>query len=267
MSDATARFAELVARSEDAIPLDEAALLIAAHAHPELDVAELLVRLDELAAPVPPGDADSLARQLFRDLRYRGNTEDYGDPRNSYLDDVIARRLGIPITLSVLMLEVGRRARVALVGVGMPGHFLVSVADQRASDVADAPYFDPFDGGRRLDLEGCGALFAALHGPSERFEARYLEPVGPRAILARMLANLERALAGRDPGSGRWVVRLHLALPGLTASQRRQLAHRLGSFGAFSEAAAALESLASALADDAARTVELEARALRARAN
>ncbi len=136
----TDRFAALVARDEPKIPLDEAALLVAAHAYPGLAVDEWMARIDDLAEHVPPDDADALAHDLFVDRGFAGNTHDYTDPRNSFLNDVIERRLGIPITLSVLMMEVGRRRGVGLVGVGMPGHFPVRLA---AAGADPAPFFGP----------------------------------------------------------------------------------------------------------------------------
>src|SRR5688500_17926841 len=105
--DPTERFAALVQQSDDEVPLDEAALLIAAHDHP-LDVTAQLARLDELAAQAP-ASPDALATYLFVERGFMGNAADYGDPRNSYLDAVLDRRLGLPIILSVLMMEIGRR--------------------------------------------------------------------------------------------------------------------------------------------------------------
>src|SRR5437764_7768135 len=142
---AMAHFADLVARPEDKIPLDEAALLIAYQARPGLDIGAGLARLDDLAASCNPPTFDGLVRHLFDDLGFRGNVEHYQDPDNSYLDQVLQRRLGIPISLSVLTMEVGRRLGIGLDGVGMPGHFLVRPA------AAPATFADPFDGGRRLD--------------------------------------------------------------------------------------------------------------------
>jgi len=143
-----ARFADLVALPDDEIPLDEAALLIAAQARPELDVGAELGRLDELAGGCGEATLDGLAQHLFTDLGFHGNTEHYQDPDNSYLDQVLERRVGIPIALSVVTMEVGRRLGVALDGVGMPGHFLVR---HRADP---ATFLDPFDHGRRLDDQG-----------------------------------------------------------------------------------------------------------------
>ena len=255
---ATERFTELVRRADAEIPLDEAALLIAAHDHP-VDVDSELAELDALAAILPPStDAPAIADHLFRVLGYAGNTVDYGDPRNSYLDEVRLRRLGIPITLSVLMLEVGRRAGVTLHGVGMPGHFLVGAEP--------GAFFDPFHGGAALDVEGCRERFVATRG-DEPFRAEYLAPVPKSAVLSRMLANLVNTFMQRDPPSAVWAVRLRLRIPGLAPEERRQAAGILGILGRFSEAAAVLDALAAASDGDSARRAEREAASLRARAN
>lgn len=253
--NATERFDELVNLPEREMPLDEAALLIAAHDHP-VDVDRELARLDDLARDAPD-TAESLARYLFAERGFVGNTDNYRDPRNSYLDVVLRRRLGIPITLSVLMLETGRRRGMALAGVGMPGHFLV-----RAEP---GLFFDPFHGGVRLDEAGCRERFASTHGDAP-FRPGYLAPTGSRAILARMLANLVRAFVGVTPGEAVWALRLRLRIPDLAPVERRDAAGLLGALGRFTEAAAVLDGLEGG-EDHEARTVAHEARRLRARAN
>jgi regulator of sirC expression with transglutaminase-like and TPR domain len=258
VDDPTDRFAELLARPEAELSPGEAALLIAAHAHPGLDIGAWLARFDDLAEAAPTEPAD-LARHLFVAEGFAGNRVDYGDPRNSYLDDVLARRLGIPITLSVVMMEVGRRVGVTVDGVGMPGHFLV-----RAGTTDLGPrYFDPFENGVELSAEGCATRFAALF-PGVAFDPRSLDPVGPRAIVTRILANLEQTLLGREPSAVVWVTRLRLLVPDLPPTVRRHLAARLGSLGAFSAAADVLDELAT---EPGSTGDEAAARALRARAN
>lgn len=261
VEDPTTRFAELLAGPEHALAPGEAALLIAAHAHPGLDVATWIGEFDDLADQAPSEPA-GLARHLFVDLGFAGNRVDYGDPRNSYLDDVLTRRLGIPITLSVVMIEVGRRVGVTVEGVGMPGHFLV----RTPAEGRPLRYFDPFDNGVELTREGCEARFAELH-PGAAFEPGFLDPVGSRAIVTRMLANLEQTLIAREPSAVVWVTRLRLLVPGLTPPMRRQLAARLGSLGAFSAAADVLDELADEPGSTASTRDEAAARALRARAN
>ena len=128
------RFAELMARGEDEIDLARACLLIAQDAYPGLDVEGYLGEIERLAARLrgrlaPEGGAEervaALNRFLFDELGYSGNADNYYDPRNSYLNEVLDRRTGIPLTLSVLYLEIGRRVGLALQGVSFPGHFLV----------------------------------------------------------------------------------------------------------------------------------------------
>lgn len=211
--DVTTRFAQLVVGPEETLPLDEAALLIAAHARPGLDVDEQLRRLDVLAAEVGEPTLDGLRRLLFRDLGFGGNEVDYYDPANSFLNDVLDRRTGIPISLSVVMLEVGRRVGVPLSGVSMPGHFLVR-------DKVDPEVFvDPFARGALLDRRGAEARFHVIQGPGAVFDPAFLEPVGRLAIVSRMLANLEGlARSRRDAAMLRWVRRLRAtthAAPGL----------------------------------------------------
>lgn len=256
---ATERFAELVAREDEDIPLDEAALLIAAHARPELDVAAELARLDELAAGCKEPTLEGLTHRLFDDLGFRGNTEHYQDPDNSYLDQVVRRRLGIPISLSVLTIEVGRRLGVELDGVGMPGHFLVR---HRAEP---GTFLDPFGGGRRLDEAGCREIFTALGGTI--WQDSYLAPVGARAILSRMLLNLQGVFLPADLRSAAWVLELRLTIPGLAVADRLGLARALGSMGRFRLAAAALDRVAEELPPEEAVTVRAESRGLRARHN
>jgi regulator of sirC expression with transglutaminase-like and TPR domain len=212
--DVSERFAGAVA---DDVALDVAALCIAAHAHPGLDIDATRARLDELAASCSAPTFDGLRGHLFVDEGFRGNVENYADPENSFLDAVLERRLGIPITLSVLMLEVGRRCGVDLSGVGMPGHFLVK------DGTRDDTWCDPFHGGAALSAEECRGLFHRVHGSERAFHPTFLAPTHPRSIIARMLANLEHGPLAADPAQLTWMCRLHLALPGLADGERRRL--------------------------------------------
>lgn len=259
-SDATRRFAELVARPEAEIPLDEAAALIGAHARPGLDVAATLAGLDELARACPAPTFEGLCRHLFEDCGFRGDREHYGDPRNSYLHEVLERRVGIPISLSVVTMEVGRRLGVPVAGVGMPGHFLV----RHQGEPPD--FVDAFGGGVRLDEAGCEALFRARGGVGP-WRAEFLDPVGPRAILTRMLTNLQNVFLPRDLRSAAWVLRLRLLIPGLPPAARVALARTLGSLGQFDAAGRELEVVAGSLDPGEAAELRAEARALRSRMN
>jgi regulator of sirC expression with transglutaminase-like and TPR domain len=256
--DATNRFIEIVESPEPEIRLDEGALLIAAHAHPDLDLGRRRGELDELAELASTDSAFELAAFLFAPGEFSGNTVDYGDPRNSYLDDVLDRRLGIPIALSVLMIEVGRRCGIPLHGVGMPGHFLVGSGPNE--------WFDPFHGGARLDADGCAERFGETQDPAG-FRPEFLLPTPPRRILDRMLTNLQGSLLQRDPASAAWVLRLRLRIPGLTPPQRAELAALLGHVGSFSEAARELDRLARELPGEPGAQAARAAARLRARAN
>ena len=275
VSDFTERFEALVRAPPDRIAVDEAVLLIAAHAHPDVDIAARLVQLDRLAARVPTtGSAAGVAAALFGPGGFTGNTVDYYDPANSYFDDVLDRRLGIPITLSVLMIEVARRAGVALVGVGMPGHFLVGVPasgdDDSMASGGIGEWYDPFHGPEPLDVEDCSALFAQMQGrpPGDRpLPRELLSGVGPLVILDRMLANLQHTLLQRSPAAAAWPTRLRLRFPDVPARLRAELAMTLGSLGQFGEAAAALDALATELGPEEAQRATRAASELRARAN
>ena len=199
--DYTGRFERLVQRGEAEIPLDEAALLIAAHADPAVDVAGALAQLDALASRCPGPSLDDLRRHLFGTEGFRGDDEDYYDPSNSFLHRVLDRRRGIPITLSVVTMEVGRRIGLAIEGIGMPGHFLVR---------HEATLFDPFNRGALLD--------------AAQYDPELLDPAGPVAIVARMLANLKQIyVSNGDATALEWVLRLRTAIPGIPDEERHQL--------------------------------------------
>jgi regulator of sirC expression with transglutaminase-like and TPR domain len=255
----TTRFRELVQRPPDEVPLDEAALVIAAHARPNLDVAAELRLLDRLAAGIPDRTLDEWRRHLFVELGFSGDVARYYDPSNSFLDQVVRRRRGLPITLSVLGIEVGRRVGLRLEGVGLPGHFLL----RHGPDA----YVDPFDGGRILDRMGCLDRFRAVNGPAARFLPSYLEPVGPHAILARMLNNLKSVYAGRgEVAALSWVYDLRAALPNVSPLEAKEWAEVLGATGRFVEAAERMEALVDELPDQEEALLS-EAFAFRARLN
>lgn len=230
-----ARFTELVASA--APPLDRAALALAAGGLPRLDEARWLAELDRLADGV--GSRDALVERLFVQERFTGNTADYYDPRNSLLPHVLGRRLGIPITLAVVTIEVGRRAGIALHGVGMPGHFLVGDGEV---------LIDAFEGGRVLDAAGAEARFRELAGPEAPFGPQLLTPTPTPAILARMLENLRGIYrARRRPGDLEWVLRMRLALPDAGAAELVELASALGDQARWHEGAELLEDYASSV--------------------
>lgn len=187
------RFAALASFSDRDIDIAEAALLIAAEEQPGLDPRVWLRRLDLLARELGhrlegvEGDLERLHRLtgfLFGELGLRGNNQDYYDPRNNLLNEVLDRRLGVPLTLGILCIEVGRRVGIPLVGIGFPGHFLVR------HNLHPHLVLDPYDGGRLLTLRDFEEILERVSGGRLTFEPRMLQPVGPRQILVRMLNNL-----------------------------------------------------------------------------
>ena len=162
-----------------------------------------------LSRRVVPSPPSTLApRLLFEREGFVGNIDRYDDPENSFLDAVIERRLGIPITLSVLMMAVGRRLGVDVQGVGMPGHFLV--LDGARGDM----WCDPFHRGAVLDAAGARRRFDLVYGGAMAFQPGFLAPTSPHTILARMLANLERGRLAADPVQRAWMCRAAPRDPG-----------------------------------------------------
>jgi regulator of sirC expression with transglutaminase-like and TPR domain len=196
-------FAQALRRPDESIDLARCCLMIAQDAYPALDIERYIGDIERMAlrlrarvAPSEPAEERILALNelLFAELRYRGNVEDYYDPRNSYLNEVLERRIGIPITLSVLYMELGRRIGLPLEGVSFPGHFLVRVQLKAGTFV-----LDPFTGGtpqseadlrerlQRVIPEGVAADVPVAELPLDQF----LEPASHRQILARVLRNLK----------------------------------------------------------------------------
>lgn len=184
------------------IHVPHAALLIARDiAYPDLDIAESLATLTELtelaASRVNTGQAavaqaEQVAQFLFEDLGFTGNGEDYYDPRNSFLNDVLERRTGLPITLSILCIEVATRLGLPAYGVGLPGHFIVGIDDQTGSH-----WLDPFHGGRWLSLNDCAEIIEAVTGYDGALDASWFSPVSPRDTLARLVGNLRSTFVHR----------------------------------------------------------------------
>ncbi len=250
----SAEIHELLSRADP--PLDRAVALLAAHAEPALDVEAVLGELDALAANAPATSTTDLFGSLFGPGGFAGNRVDYYDPENSMLPAVLRRRTGIPISLAVVGIEVGRRVGLPLNGIGMPGHFLVSEA-------STGLYFDPFNGPHPLDTSGCESLFRMIHGPGARFGPELLVPTPVVAIVERMLANLTLAYQGRgDRQNLAWVLRLRAGRPGAGADAHRVHADVEASVGRFDRAAAAMRraSALSADANDQRRAEALEAR-------
>jgi regulator of sirC expression with transglutaminase-like and TPR domain len=269
MMDATARFAQLVASdSGDAVRLDVGALWIAEALRPPVDVDGCLAALDGLAASCAERSFGGIRAAMFGPSRplqasnggFAGNTVSYHDPENSLLDAVVRRRLGIPITLAIVMIETGRRIGVDLAPIGMPGHFLVR-------DEAAGVYCDPFGGGVLLDAEGCRERFGVMFGTQRTFDASFLNRTPSRAVLARVLANLEQTAWAKDFTRLRVMLDLHSAIPGVSPIDRLALAARYEGIGCFSEAAREAELAAEVMSARDAVTARSRATALRARSN
>ena len=237
------RFARLATRPDHEVDLAEAALLIAAEEYPRLDVQAYLGRIDAMAAAVhrrveardePERIVEGINQHLFAEEAFAGNTRDYYDPRNSYLNDVLDRKLGIPITLAVIYIEVGRRLGLPLDGVSFPGHFLVKYRAAHGEVV-----LDPFNGGVPLTpadvLRRLERIYGASRPPARRL-AQLLSAAPRKDVLLRMLRNLKqihlrredfrRALSAAD--------RIVLLAPQLAAEVRDRGAihHRLECFQA-----------------------------------
>jgi regulator of sirC expression with transglutaminase-like and TPR domain len=185
-------FSHLVTRPESDLDLVRAALLIAEPEYPGLDVAAYVEELDRLgsvaaarvrAAPARPPLANVI-RYLYEELGFHGNTGDYYDPRNSFLNEVLDRRTGIPISLALVLTEICRRAGIEARGVSFPGHFLVRVEVD-----SDAMFIDPFDG-RLLDRRQMAELHQRATGEEGPIDPRVLAPATKRQVLARILNNL-----------------------------------------------------------------------------
>ena len=194
-------FRESVERPDEELDLAETALLIAQAEYPHLDRGKYLRLLDKFAmearrrtsdAMGPYGTVNALSEYLFDEEGFRGNEDDYYDPRNTFLNDVLERKLGIPITLSLVYMEVARRLELPIVGLGLPGHFLVKY---RAPE--EEIIIDPFHRGIILSVEECADLVNRVPGEALPLQPDYMEQVAKKQILTRMLNNLKSIYLGR----------------------------------------------------------------------
>ncbi len=186
---------DLLKRDGAGLDLAHAALLIAREDYGDLEVPFYLKELDRWGALAranigasrnPHVIIDRLNFTLFDEVGLRGNVDNYYDPRNSYLNEVMDRRIGIPITLSLIYMEVAQRANFPLEGVGLPGHFIIS---HRNSAVP--LYIDPFHRGALLTTVRCQSLVKRTLGEHVLWEPQWLNPIGKIEILCRMLRNLK----------------------------------------------------------------------------
>jgi regulator of sirC expression with transglutaminase-like and TPR domain len=237
-------FAQEVNRPAEAINLARAALVMGQFEYPDLDVAAYLDRLDYLAEiagrTIASADLPALmlAQFLFDKLGFTGDSENYTDPRNSFLNEVLERRLGIPISLSVLFLEVAQRTGVRAEGVGLPGHFIVRVV----LDSGQVIYLDPFHRGAILSEDDCRERVRSLTDGRLPISEAFLNPVNARYILTRMLNNLKNfyTAAGDFYRASKVVERLLILNPG-NPSETRNLGLLYGLLGKRRQAVALLE--------------------------
>lgn len=223
-------FAELVnpAHEDEAIDLAAAALALARIEYPELDVPDYLQRLNRLASKVKqglrasPSARESIAmlnRVLFDEEGFRGNCNEYYDPRNSFLNDVLDRKLGIPITLSVIYLDVARRVGFPIAGTGMPGHFLLKHYDVMAGEII----IDPFNRGRIVCHADCQQRLNEIYSGELELQPEFLKAVTHREILIRVLNNLRQIyFTQRNFQKGLRVLDLLLAIPPMSPELLRE---------------------------------------------
>jgi regulator of sirC expression with transglutaminase-like and TPR domain/S1-C subfamily serine protease len=231
------RTVEALAKEAAAEPIDlfQSALLVAALDNPDLDLAGARHDLDRLAAEVAKGvpegadDAAKLAaldRVLFQELGFHGSRGDYYNRSNSYVNEVLDDREGIPITLALVYMELAKRLGVAIEGVGLPGHFLV----RHAPAGAEPRWIDVFDGATILDRDGVAKLYRDLQGRDLTDDL--LAPVGPKAILVRMINNLLSIATREDdaPAMHRYLDAILAVDPesGRDRVMRMLVANRLG---------------------------------------
>lgn len=213
-SEVVDRIAPLAAALGRPAPgLDELAIAISQMIQPTVDRLAVMADLDELAATCPSPTRDAVMTHLFGSGRLIGDRADYHGWRNSCIDQVLESGRGMPITLSLIGIEVARRVGVELVGVGMPGHFLVG-------DPSDDEWFaDPFNGRTGLDRSDCRAMAEAIHGPTAappRWSDDLLRPIAARHVAARMLNNLKVSCERRGNRVALGIVmRARLLLPEL----------------------------------------------------
>jgi regulator of sirC expression with transglutaminase-like and TPR domain len=230
VSEVRRRFTALIERPHGEFRLAEGALLIAQEEYPSLDMPAHLRRLDAMAEVVasrlgleidPQHIVAHINAYLFDEQGFRGNQEDYYDTRNSFLNEVITRKTGIPITLSVLYIELARQVGLPIVGISMPGHFLV-----RYSAQPTVFWIDPYYQGKILSREDCQQRLTDMYGQMLAWSDVYLQPVSDHAILQRMLYNLKAIYVqqGDQRRALRVVERLLLLRPdGLTEIRDRGL--------------------------------------------
>lgn len=262
-------FREMASLDEDALPLDRAALIMALEEYPEMDIASYLRRLDTLAARVEVmlgtdrnaiNVIESINEILFVQEGLRGNEDDYYDPRNSFLNEVLDRRLGIPISLSVIYMEIAKRINFPIQGIGFPGHFLIKHVAKGRDIVIDA-----FHLGRILTPNECQELLDKIHNGAMVLNPTLMQPLGKRAILTRMLYNLKEVYIQKEQQlKALSTIEKILMLNPWTPSEIRDRGLLYMQTGLFANAVADLESyLANALAPEDSSHIQNDIKILR----
>ena len=234
--------------AQEPIDLARAALAIAREEYPDLDEGRYLRLFDRLAegvqSGVPAGASPErrvgrMNTYLFHEVGFSGNQSDYYDARNSFLNEVLDRRLGIPLTLSIVYMEVGRRCGLRVEGVGFPGHFLCKVHLEGGELVVD-----PFHRGQLLGVEEIKRRLSTAVGSQLKFDPRLLRAATPRDILVRMLQNLRSLYQERNdmPRALSAVDRLLMLAPDNIRGLRER-AHLYEHLGGSAAAAADLEKV------------------------
>lgn len=212
------RFAELVGTRGSVVPLDETLAIICHFADPSINPSLVVSDLDQLAERTTAATATELISELFGPSGFTGNTVSYDDPSNSYLHLVLTRKLGIPITLCAVAMEIGRRIGVDIVGIGMPGHFLCRSTD------GDRHFFDPFHSPSPLTAQDCRRLYENLT-QLDNWSPEFLEPTDARMMVIRVLGNLKSIFRRRsDIANLRWVMRLRSAVPEISSAESIEFA-------------------------------------------
>jgi len=219
----TEAFRAIVENITEDLPLDRAVALIAGIAIESVSPSEILKKFDEIAAACDSNSVLGVMKFLFGPGKFAGNTVNFQDPANSLFDSVLSRKLGIPISLSVLAIEVAKRKDFELLPIGMPGNFLVQ------SSTDDDQYFDPFRGPDPLSSQACVDLFLNLN-PQALWSDSYLQPVTNRAVIIRMLTNLKMFYIQTNNTVGlRWVMRLRLMFQEVANLEKDQWARLMRS--------------------------------------
>jgi regulator of sirC expression with transglutaminase-like and TPR domain len=250
---ATDAFASIVRSPELGDRLDDAALALASARAGEVDLDAARSRLDRLAQRCDDPTFGGVVASM-RSAGFTGNRTAYYDPANSYLDRVLERQTGIPITLSIVAISVGRRVGVPIVGIGMPSHFLIGSPDGER-------FADPFNGIDQLDPVACGRLFEDVIAPGVSFDPAYLQPADPVDIVRRMLHNLIAIFRQTQArGDLLWSTELATRLPDAAEADERAHIDALAASGRFDTAARRLERIGSSDPGDQARADALRAR-------